>query len=247
MNTESDLARRAAVVRTVRELGHEPVAVEAAPARPLPDGQDLEEYCRSLVRGADALLLVVDDTVSEPMAAELDEAEESLGEERIFYYFSAGTKRDASATRLWSRAKGSNWVATFANDADLVSAVKRTIGSYIDDALARARSAEPEVVLEKRVTVDVGAFVSWRYSFGPGDRFSVDLHGDDRFYARVCTAADYAQLYRNHETGGMPFGSDRTAFHFEIKVERADDYYLALKRGMWHDDPVRVEVRWVRR
>lgn len=247
MNSKEDESRRRAAISTVREMGHEPVFVEATPARRLPDGVDLRTYCRGLVRESHALLLIVDDTVTDPMADELDEAQKSLGEEHVFYYFTKNTQRDAVATEVWDHAKESYWIATFGDEPELVGAVRRTLGSYVDDALRKSRVRATETLLEADEIVKVGAMRWWRSSARTGDRLAATLHGDGRFYARLCTAAQFAKLHDDPENYGMQFGSDRTSFHFEHEVEADDDYYLVVKRGMWNDDPVTIHVRWVRR
>lgn len=247
MNSKEDEARRKAAIETVREMGHEPVFLEATPARKLRDAADLRTYCRGLVRESHALLLIVDDTVTEPMRDELDEAQKSFGEEHIFYYFTKDGQRDVGAIKVRDRAKESHWIATFGSETELAGAVRRTLGSYVDDALRKSRTRASETLLETDETVKVGAMHWWRSLVRTGDRLSATLYGDGRFYAKLCEASQFALLHDDPENYGMPFGSDRTSFHLEREVERDDDYYLVVKRGMWKDDPVTIHVRWVRR
>jgi hypothetical protein len=247
METAADEKRRRVAVDTISGLGHEPVYFEGKAARPLPRGMDALAFCRKLVRESDVLLAIVDDAVTEAMEAELDEAHAKLGEERVFYYFVRGQSRDSRARSLWNGVKHSNLIATFTTDPELATAVRKSMASYIDDALRARATARPNVVLDSAQVVTVGQLRWWHHEFEAGDRITVDIYGNGRFYAALLTAAQFAKLHSGDAEYGMSFGSDKTAFHLELEVEDDGDYYLAIKRGMWNDRPVAVNIRWVRR
>lgn len=247
METAADAERRRAAVETVSGLGHEPVYFEGKAARPLPRGMDALAFCRKLVRDSEILLVLVDDAVTDAMEAELDEAHSRLGEDRVFYYFTRGQKRDPRARSLWNAVKDSNLIATFSSVAELGIAVRKSMASYIDDALRSCETARPKVVLEAAQVVTVGQMRWWNFAFEEGDRMTVDLYGNGRFYAELLTAAQFAKLHSGDAEYGMSFGNDKSAFHFELEAAVDGDYYLAIKRGLWNSNPVAVNIKWVLR
>ncbi len=263
METSTDMSRRKAVAAAVESLGHHVSFFEGSPARPFPPGTSARSHFLSLVRHSDALLFVVDDAVTEPMHAELEEARKTLGPEHIFYYFTNSPDRQQSALQLWNQVRDSNLLGKFDDETQLANEVKRTIGSYIDDALRRTRSRRPEVLLETVWPAEDDVPKSWMEPLQAGDRTSATLTATSSFQAVLCDAQKFVELNQ----GGLHMWSEeRPAFQFDLRVSRDDDYYLVVlvPSRISLDDleaspeqsgaavamyriPTPINVRWVRR
>ncbi len=149
MDSQEDKERRKAVIEEIEELGHNPIYFERLPGRPLQSHQYPIDKCRELVQKADILIAIVDDTVSEGMQAELNEATEFLGEDKMFYYFTETGERDMKARDLWKSAKEGYILKEFENVHQLRKEIKRSIASYLEDALGVAPKRTSEILTDE--------------------------------------------------------------------------------------------------
>ena len=246
MQSAPDKARRQAAIKTLREMGHDPVYFEAQPARPMPKGVDAREFCRRLVRSSEAIAGVIDDTVTDAMTAELGAAEEDFGRERMFYYFVEDADRDEVAEALWESEKESNKLATFKTVPQLAKEIRRTIGSYIDDALRKSRPVA-EVMLDAQHEIKTDALAWWRIDCEAGDCLQVTCHGDYPFYAGFVNTARFVKLRSNNRASELATGKDERGHFFDVKIDYPGEYYLVVRRSFWQASPVPIQVRIVRR
>lgn len=241
-----DKSRRRTAKKTLEGMGHVPVLFEEQPARHMKAGQTAREYCRELVKASEVLLAIVDDSVTEAMKDELEEAHRSLGEDHVFYYFTGDSRRDEATTELWEETKDSNKLATFSTLEELKSEIRRTVGSFIDDALRNARHA-PEVLGEETYDLKSDGPTWWRYELSRGDRVQATLTGSERFYATFCNAGQFARLHHNPRVQGMETGTDRSAHYFDQTIEDPGDYYVMVRRSAWRANTIQIKIRVVRR
>lgn len=245
MGTAADTRRRLVATGTITDLGHVPVFFEAQPARPLPRGTDTWEYLRNLVRGSQILLAIVDDAVTGAMSVELDTANDALGEDRVFYYFTGG-ERDESAQTLWDAVLDSNKLATFSTDAQLGVEIRRSIASYIDDVLQASRT-EPEILVNGRETFDANDLKWWPFELEEGDTVDATLTGSGSFYATLVDADGFARLHNNRRGRGMKTGSEKSAHHFRREVGESGTFYLMVRTSILAPNGLIVNARVVRR
>jgi hypothetical protein len=246
MESAEDKSRRQTAKKTLEGMGHVPVLFEGQPARHLKAGLTARDYCRELVKGSEVLLAIVDDTVTEAMKDELEEALRSLGEEHLFYYFTSISTRDEAATELWEETKDSNKLATFSTLEELKGEIRRTVGSFIDDALKNVRHA-PEVLGEETYDLKSDGPAWWRFELFRGDRVQATLTGGERFYATFCDAGQFAKLHHNPRAEGMETGTDRSAHYFDRTIEDSGDYYIMVRRSAWRTNTIHIKIRVVRR
>lgn len=246
MDTREDKKRRRAAVEEIEELGHNPVYFERLPGRPLPSDQYPIDKCRELVRKADIVIAIIDDTVSEGMEAELDEATESLGEDKIFYYFTETGERDAKARRLWKLAKKGCIMKEFRNVRQLRKEIKRSIASYLEDALRVAPKKTSEMLMDKVIGLDPDEEWEEEIELERGDIITVTCTADESFYADFLPREEYVQQRTSGVLGsfGFPFGSDCPQFTKRVKIPEDDDYYLVVRVGVFSGTArIRVKVR----
>ena len=131
MNSEDDKKRRKAARLEIFDLGHFPIGWEDLPPKIL--YTTAAEECLRIVReDSDMLLAIIDDTVSDIIKKEIEEAIKTHGEEKIFYFFTDDhDKRDESACALWaevtklSSKKYVYVVKEFSNISQLRKCIKR--------------------------------------------------------------------------------------------------------------------------
>jgi hypothetical protein len=244
MGSSGDAGRRAAAKAAIEEIGHQAVTFEALPARPLPAGVDPLEQCRILVRGSDVLLAIIDDEVSDAMAAEIEAADDALGQGRVFYYFTRRGRRSSSAAALWEAAKDTNMLAVFESDAQLGAQIKKSVGSYIDDVLRSARRGV-RVFLDKDESVAPDALKWWSFELEEGDTVQATLYAPVSFYATVCSADVFAKRLNNRRTGPLATGNDKKAHHLELNVDEDGEYYLMIRSSAWQTGATTIHVKMV--
>jgi hypothetical protein len=242
MESPDDAARRDAAKSAIRRLGHIPVGFEDLPARVFPAGEDAIAACLRLVRGCQAIFVIVDDSVTSAMEAEIDEARSSLGSDRTFYYFTRTRRRDESAARLWATERDNSRLARFTGNDELVTEIERSIASFIDDAVA-LRPREGRLFDLDSANLEPGKLLYWRIPAARGDRIDATCTGSQRFYATLVNAAGFARLHDNPRGRGLATDSQRSAHHFDLRVDETGDYYLMIRGSIWQSGNVTVTPR----
>lgn len=246
MDSQEDKERRKAAIQEIGELGHNPIYFERLPGRPLKSRQYPIDKCRELVQKADILVAIVDDTVSEGMQAELDEATEFLGEDKMFYYFTDTGERDMKARSLWKSAKRGYILKEFENVHQLRKEMKRSIASYLEDALGVAPKRTSEILTDKVMKLTSGEESEEEFELKRGDIITVTCTADENFYADFLPRDKYVQRRTGGAFGafGFPFGSDCPQFTKRVQIPEDDDYYLVIRVGVFSGTArIRVKVR----
>jgi hypothetical protein len=245
MKTESDKERRKAAIDEIMELGHIPVVFEDWPARPLPEGSNLIEFCKEKVATSDIFFIVVDDIVSKAIDAEHEAALENIGPNKMFYYFTKSIKRDDRVKQLWSYAKN-GYIAKEVSDAiELRQEIKRSIASYIEDALKKEKKIS-EIIFDE--SLDLEPDEEWHQEFRleKGDVITITCIADEKFYAGFFSREEYIQRRGGGGLGMFDFtyGTDMPQCTAKIAIQEGDDYYLVIRVGVWSDEAeIYVKVR----
>jgi len=242
MASDEDKKRRAAAIKEVSELGHQPMYFEGLPARPFPDTQNAEDKCRELVRTSDIMLFIVDDTESIGMGWEIDEALKAFGNKKIMYYFTTKGNRDQKAIQLWNSAKDGYKCGEFQNASELRKQIKKTIGSYLEDALKK--KGQSEILLDKEYVLPPNGEEHIRFSCDVGDSIIITCLGDRSFYTGFFIRTDFIALRKKVEgMFGFKYGDDREQFTFKVPISINDDYYLVLRRTIHSEYSAKIQVR----
>lgn len=240
MELPQDAARRGAARQAILRLGHIPVGFEDLPARQFKGRTGAVEACLRLVRQCQVEIVIVDDEVTDAMEAEIEEARDKIGAERIFYYFTGGAKRRPSAAGLWEAERENAKLATFTTPQELERHIGVSIASFIDDAIS-GHSMVGNPVKLKPVTMTAGTLQYWEIQADRGDRIVATLTGNDDFYATLVDAAAFARIYHNRRSAGMQTGRERKAHHFDLTVKAAGVYYLMVRSSLLLVGTVTIE------
>ncbi len=239
------MARRQGAIKQLESLGHTPVYFEGLPGRPFHGDEDVDEKCREMVRESDIFVVIVDDTVSDAMEREIGEARKSLGEGRIFYYFTRNRARDRTATALWNSAKKGYILKEFASPAELQLEIGRSLASYIEDVLASTGPKE-KVVLNRLFTLKSEDEEHQEFEFSKGDVVTVTCTADENFYAGLFPREEYVS--KRGTMFGFVFGTDKPQYTTRREIPEDDDYYLVLRVGVFSGTArIRVKVKVRRR
>ncbi len=254
MEISEDMERRKSAIEEIRELGHTPIYFEGLPGRPLTGKQDTPDKYREMVCASDILVIIVDDTVSEGMKDELKEAENSLGDERIFYYFTRNERRDKEARDLWEYAKKENILKEFETPYELRKEIKKSIASYIEDALKK-KEKTAEMLMDESIYLTLDGEWYKLFKFNKEDVVTItcfsnsNLFNNGNFYVGLFPREEYIK----RRTGGIFFRFDfdskeTSAYTDKVVIPEDDDYYLVLRRGISQLHGVmKVQIRMERR
>jgi hypothetical protein len=197
-------------------------------------GEDPLDRCRALVGESDILIAIIDDTVSEPVAAEIREAEKRLGRSRMSYFFVRDAHRDTSAVNLRERVKNTHVLVEPQDDAALRDEVGKSIASYLDDAVRASRRLQ-STLLDKVFAVQPGYYVWESFQLRAGDRIVATCNSSRRFYGRLMTRESFVRWRNSGADTGMSFGSDGPSFTAELVADREDEWYIGLKFGIFNE------------
>jgi hypothetical protein len=230
MKTEDDMNRRRAAIEEIRNLGHEAVCFEQLAARPLPTDQDTKEKCVELVRKSDILFAIVNDTVTEVMKAEIDEAYERLGPGRMFFYFTKNGKRDGKAKALWESSKRSHILKEFMSSDELRLEVARSIASYLDDVFSREPSKSP-ILVSETFDLRIGGQKIRRFTMSKGTTIVITCMSSYPFLAGFYSREVFIRKRSAGLFGGFNFGNkaERNEYTERIEISENEDYYFVLK------------------
>src|SRR5439155_2957336 len=231
MKSPEDQKRRRETIKEIESLGHIPVYFEGLPGRPLQDVEDVDKKYLAMVRGSDVFMVIVDDTVSEAMEREINEAKRSLSEGRMFYYFTKAPLRARAAVALWNSAKKGYILKEFETPGDLRKEVKRSLASYIDDVLGSAGTMD-RVLLNRTFTIEPEEEQHEEFELSKGDLVTVTCTADENFYAGLFPRAEYIEK-RGMGAFGFSFGTDKPQFTTKVEIPEDDDYYLVLRVGVF--------------
>ena len=233
MKTDEDMERREAAIKEIEILGHEAVCFEKLPGRPLPDDKDTKDKCLEMVNESDLLIAIVDDTLTEIMEAEIEEAYKQLGSTRIFLYFTKGTKRDHKAKGLWDSSKNSNILKEFESPDDLKLVIARSIASYLKDAFAKP-SKKSSVLLSTKIALQSCNEWSRRFSLSKGDTITITCLANQPFYAGFHSREEFVRRRGAAWHSGFEFGNlnQKKGYTKKMKIKDDDDYYFIL-RATW--------------
>jgi len=243
MSSPQDCERREAAIEEIKELGHDPIFFEGLPGRPLSEGQDMENKLREIVRDSNILLAIVDDTVSEGMDIELDEAISSLGEKRIFYFFTKDPKRGPFARKLWLTAKNGCILKEFETPLELRKEIRKSFASYMEDNLKKKRKVS-RILLNKEIVVTSDQ--DWRQLFrlNSGDVVAITCEGSSKFLAELVSMRQFR--LRNAMSRFEFHPSQETQLYSDRKEIIHDDDYCLVITGVGLSCisvNIRVEVR----
>jgi len=236
MNQAIDLERRKAARNEMTELGFVSHCFEDLPGRRNPDDLDTREMCIELVRESDLFLAIVDDTVTDVMESEINEAFDCLGENRIFFYFAKSAKRDQKAKALWNKAKKSWVIKEFEDTGQLTREVSHSMASFVADALEKVPKI-PEKSLDAKVILAPGESRSWRLVLKKGDIVTITCTSDSTltpFKAGFYSREEYFDRKPKGLFQMFNFGrvSEKPHFTERRKITRNDDYYFII-RAAW--------------
>jgi hypothetical protein len=230
MNTHEDMAQRRAAIEEIGQLSHEAVCFEKLPGRPLPSVQGVKEKCLEMVRNSDLVIVIVDDTVTEVMGAEINEAYKHLGSSRIFLYFTQGGKRDGKAEALRDSSKKSHILKYFESPDQLKLEIARSIASYLDDAFSKP-SEKSDILLLEKVQLQSGGQRIWKFDMHKGETVTVSCIGNSPFHAGFYSREEF---FRRRSAGWLDtfnFGNkkERKEYTDRIRIKEGDDYYFILR------------------
>ena len=246
MKSAEDHRRRRAAIKEIESLGHIPIYFEGLPGRSLPGGEDIDQKYLAMVRGSDLCIVIVDDSVSEAMDREINEARRSLGEGRMFYYFTRITSRHQTASALWNSAKKGYILKEFETPQDLRKEIKRSLASYIVDVLGSTGTTD-RVLLDKTFTLKSEEEQHEEFELLKGDIVTVTCTADENFYAGLFTREDYIKK-RGGGPFGFVFGTDKPQFTTRVEIPEDDDYYFVLRVGAFSGTGrIRTKVKVRRR
>ena len=241
MNTKSDLDRRKAAIKEIRELGHIPIAFEEWAGRAI---SDVIEYCNENVKGSDLFVIIIDDTISDAMDAEHDTALNVIGLKKVFYYFTSNGERDKKAENIWETAKHGYLLKEFSNKAQLRREIKKSIASYMEDALKQKR--ESKVIFNETISLKAGREWHKDFSFNSGDIVTITGLSDNAFYAGFFSREEYVNQRKGGFFGGFnfEFDSDKSQYTTREKISQDDDYYLVIRVSSWGDKTtIQVKIK----
>jgi hypothetical protein len=142
--------------------------------------------------------------------------------------------------------KDSNLLATFTSEAELGVAIRKTVGSYIDDALLQARSG-PEVLLKADAQLSPGALEWWPFELEEEDIIDATCYGDKPFYATFVDSDGFVRLHNNPRGRGLGTGTQKSAHHFQKTIDSEGTFYLMLRCSSLATGLIAVNLRVVRR
>jgi hypothetical protein len=229
MDTEEDKRRREETINEIRELGNNAVYFENLPSRPLREDseKDVLDKCRNLVKGSDALIAIIDNTVSQGMNIELEEARKSLGENKIFYYFTKTKERDDTVKKLRENVKLRSILTEIETPTGLRREIRKTLASYAEDVL---KSNKSKILTDELVDVQSGKDQIWSYKFEKGTITIATCTGTTGFYAGLFDREEYANRYKGDLFGDFNFDCEkRPAYTIKKVIPEEDDYYLVIR------------------
>jgi len=245
MKDQNDLDRRKAAIEEVKELGHQPIVFEDWPSRSLPKETTLITYCEEKVASSDILIIIIDDDISDAMEAEHDAALNSLGEDKIFYYFTTNKKKTLKAMKIREKAKHGYIIKEFESLIELRKEIKRSIASYIDDVIEIKRK-KSEILVDEEIKIGSGKEKEYEFELNKGDVVTITCMGNGKFYAGFFNREDYIQR-RSAGIGGafgFNFGDDCPEYTTKVDIPEDDDYYLVLRVSVLSGTTrIRVKVR----
>jgi hypothetical protein len=243
MTTVDDKRWRKAAIKEIDEIGHDPIFFENLPVRSFEGDQNACDKCRAMVRNSDLLIAIVDDTISDGMKIEIDEALKMLGEKKIIYYFTNKGMRDSKADEMWEMAKNGYLLKEILTPSALRKEIKKSIASYLEDAL-KSRKEQSSIIYNESIKLPPDYEFHKSFDLKKGDTITVTCLGTSHFYFGFYPRNEFVTL-RKKDMGMFGFepGTDDCQFTKEIKIEKNDDYYLVLRRSMWQPDSTEVQVK----
>jgi len=248
MNEAIDMERRQAARDEIGKIGHIPNCFEDLPGRRNPEDTDTREMCLELVRDSDLFLAIVDDTVTDIMDAEIKEALNSLGENRIFFYFTKHGHKDGEATALWNSVKKSWIIRQFENADQLTTEISRSIASFAGDVL-KATSGAPKKLFDKTIDLGSGREILWKLTLKKGSTITITCASNSAFHKFKAGFYQREEFFRRKPTSifnGFSFGrgSEKPHFTCKVKIAEDDDYYFVVHTGLYFGiAQIKVEVK----
>lgn len=235
MKSDEDNERRQAAIQEIHRLGHTPKYFEGIPSRYFGDDRNAIDKCIELVRDSEAMILIVDDTVTKIMQLEVQEGVETFGKDNVYLYFTKDRMRDNAATDLWNSAKQKYSLKQFVDTNDLRDGICKSIASYLEDEV-RKKDKSHDLLFDKKIQIGTnGKFELALEDLKKGDILTITCLGDKNFYAGLFNRGEFIGM-RTSGIGGssdFPFGSDSLEYTERVTIPDDDDYYLVLRVGVF--------------
>jgi len=229
MKSKEDMERRKVAIEEIELLGHEVKCFEKLPARPLPGKQQLKDICLELVRQSELVMVIIDDSISEVMEAEIREAFEHHGSSRIFLYFTKDGERDKKAIALRDSSKQSHIMTEFDTPAELKTQIARSIASYLNDAFNKP-SPKSIKLLDEEIELHNGERRVWSWSLDKGNVVTVSCLGNQAFIAGFYSRKEFFERRGKGFLGAFDFGRipEDSGFTDKRRITEDDDYYFVI-------------------
>ena len=245
MGTEDDKRRRK-VARSAIEnkAAHIAQCFEKLPGRALPDNLNPVDKCLQMVKESDILMVIVDDTVSSVMNQEIKEAVKSLGQKRIFYYFTANGQRDDKSVALWKQAKKGYILKEFETPEELENLIIQSLSSYVEEVLVKSRY-QIEILIDEEVKMRSEEEMEWELEdLKKGEILTVTCKGDENFYAGIFPREEFIRKRSAGigKTFAFPFGTDKPQYTKKMTIPFDDDFFLIIRVG-YFSGTANIEVK----
>lgn len=235
---------RREVSSTVQVQGLEPLKFENFPPGPVEPSFTTADLGVEAARRADIVIVVIGETVTDPVGRELEAALGRSPVPPVGLFFEKDVCRDERARGLWDGLKDRYVFRSFTNSEELQTGVAEFLAAHAHEA--RLNSGAPRSIAEEEIELDPGNEERRRWLLLPGDKATVTavaVGSQHHFHFALVDSNEFVARTQNLPYYDFSTGADKYSFHETIRARETGFYYVVIRRPWWfHTGAVTVKL-----